>query len=157
MKKLISILLVLTCLLGLFVTASAEDFSAGYDGSEVTITFYHTMGNNLTPVLDQYIAEFNTLYPNIHVEYTSVGGYDDVRDQVSTEITVGAQPNIAYCYPDHVAMYNLAMAVQTLDELIGMYEMSVGRGANFLLNIGPDALGRIPAPAEAILRELALP
>ena len=29
------------------------------------------------------------------------------------------------------------------------------RGVNYLLNIGPDALGRIPAPAEAILRELA--
>ena len=118
MKKLVSILLVLTCLMGLFVTASAQDFSAGYDGSEVTIKFYHTMGSNLTAVLDPYIAEFNTLYPNIHVEYTSVGSYDDVRDQVSTEITVGAQPNIAYCYPDHVALYNLAMAVQTLDELI---------------------------------------
>ena len=118
MKKLLSILMVLTCLFGLFTTASAQDFSAGYDGSEVTITFYHTMGANLSAVLDQYIAEFNTLYPNIHIEYTSIGGYDDVRDQVSTEITVGAQPNIAYCYSDHVALYNLAMAVQTLDELI---------------------------------------
>ena len=117
MKKLISILLVLTCLFGLSA-ANADDFSAGYDGSDVTITFYHTMGANLTAVLDQYIAEFNTLYPNIHVEYSSEGGYDDVRDKVSTQITVGAQPNIAYCYPDHVALYNLAMAVQTLDELI---------------------------------------
>ena len=26
------------------------------------------------------------------------------------------------------------------------------RGINYLLNVGPDALGRIPAPAEAILR-----
>ena len=84
----------------------------------MTITFYNTMGSNLTPVLDAYIAEFNKLYPNIHVEYTSVGSYDDVRDQVSTEITVGTQPNIAYCYPDHVALYNLAKAVQTLDGYI---------------------------------------
>ena len=76
----------------------------GYDGKPVTITFYHTMGSNLTTVLDLYIAEFNKLYPNITIEYTSVGGYDDVRDQISTEITVGAQPNIAYCYPDHVAL-----------------------------------------------------
>ena len=90
----------------------------GYDGSEVTITFYHTMGSNLTTVLDAYIAEFNQLYPNIHIEYTSVGNYDDVRDQISTEITVGSQPNIAYCYPDHVALYNLAQAVETLDNLI---------------------------------------
>ena len=136
MKKLISILLVLTCLFGLFTTASAADFSAGYDGSEVTITFYHTMGSNLTAVLDQYIAEFNTLYPNIHVEYTSIGGYDDVRDQVSTEITVGAQPNIAYCYPDHVALYNLAMAVQTLDDLIASETVVrlVGATADFILS-----------------------
>jgi len=90
----------------------------GYDGSAVTVKFYHTMGANLTAVLDNYIAEFNKLYPNITIEYTSVGGYDDVRDQVSTEITVGNQPNIAYCYPDHVALYNLAGAVTQLDNLI---------------------------------------
>ncbi|MGN0754713.1 MAG: extracellular solute-binding protein [Aristaeellaceae bacterium] len=121
MKKFLSIALaialIMTSMLGL-TTASASAFDAGYDGSEVTIRFYHTMGSNLTAVLDAYIAEFNAIYPNIHIEYTSVGSYDDVRDQIATEITVGAQPNIAYCYQDHVAMYNLAMAVQPLDELI---------------------------------------
>ncbi len=116
MKKLVSILLLIVmCMTSAF---ALEVPAEGYDGSEVTITFYHTMGSNLTTVLDAYIEEFNALYPNITVEYTSVGGYDDVRDQVSTEITVGSQPNIAYCYPDHVALYNLARAVQTLDELI---------------------------------------
>ena len=90
----------------------------GYDGSEVTIKFYHTMGANLSEVLDAYIVEFNKLYPNIHVVWEQVGSYDDVRNQVSTEITVGGEPNIAYCYPDHVALYNLAGAVATLDDLI---------------------------------------
>ena len=90
----------------------------GYDGSAVTITFYNTMGSNLTPVLEAYIEEFNKLYPNITVNYESVGGYDDVRDQISKDLTVGKQPNIAYCYPDHVALYNLAKAVTTLDALI---------------------------------------
>ena len=94
----------------------------GYDGSNVTISFYHTMGSNLTAVLDLYIEEFHKLYPNITVEYTSVGGYDDVRDQITTEITVGAQPNIAYCYPDHVALYNLAGVVTQLDDLIASQE-----------------------------------
>ena len=51
-----------------------------------------------------------------------MGNYDDVRDQVSTEITVGTQPNIAYCYPDHVALYNLAQVVATLDNLIASQE-----------------------------------
>ncbi len=117
MKKIVSMLLLLVMLLSVCSFASAEAAPA-YDGSEVTITFYHTMGSNLTGVLDAYIEEFNKLYPNIHVEYTTVGSYDDVRDQVSTEITVGTQPNIAYCYPDHVALYNLAKAVQTLDKYI---------------------------------------
>ena len=120
MKKffstLLALIMLISCMTSL-MTASAEDVVA-YDGSEVTITFYHTMGSNLTAVLDAYIPEFNAMYPNIHIEYTSVGGYDDVRDQIATEITVGAQPNIAYCYQDHVALYNLARAVQTLDEYI---------------------------------------
>lgn len=90
----------------------------GYDGSEVAIKFYNTMGTKYTDMMTHYIEEFNKLYPNIHVECTSVGSYDDVRDQISTEITVGNQPNLAYCYPDHVALYNLAGAVATLDSLI---------------------------------------
>ena len=61
----------------------------GYDGSAVTIRFYNTMGANLRAVLDAYIVEFNKLYPNITVEVTQVGNYDDVREQISTEITVG--------------------------------------------------------------------
>ena len=92
--------------------------TVGYDGSKVKISFYHTMGSNLRDVLDAYIPEFNKLYPNITIEHKQVGSYDDVRNQISTELTVGAQPNIAYCYPDHVALYNLANAVTTLDNLI---------------------------------------
>ena len=135
-KRLLSVLLVLTLVLGLAACSNtdgpdnpdgnngSEVFSnfvvpeVGYDGKDVTIKFYHTMGSNLSTVLDSYIEEFNKIYPNIHIETSAVGGYDDVRDQISTEITVGNQPNIAYCYPDHVALYNLAKAVVTLDSLI---------------------------------------
>ena len=94
----------------------------GYDGSAVTITFYHTMGTNLRTVLTSYIEEFNKIYPNITVVEEQVGSYDDVRTTISTEITEGNQPNIAYCYPDHVALYNLAGAVATLDNLINSTE-----------------------------------
>ena len=128
-RILVSLLLVATMILGVFAFAGCEsgggvaaDFiipEGGFDTSKpVTITFYHTMGSNLRDVLDRYIAEFNKLYPNITVQHEQVGGYDDVRDQIKTEITVGNQPNIAYCYPDHVALYNLAQAVTTLDSLI---------------------------------------
>ena len=92
MKKFLSLLMALTMLMACtacFGSAESASDPAAYDGSEVNITFYNTMGSNLTPVLDTYIEEFNKLYPNIHVSYTSVGGYDDVRDQISKEITVG--------------------------------------------------------------------
>ena len=90
----------------------------GYDGSAVTITFYHQMGARLKETLNQAIADFNKIYPNITVEHESLGDYNGIRDQIKTEISVGAQPHIAYCYPDHVALYNLAGAVQTLDVFI---------------------------------------
>ena len=129
MKKIVAILLLVTMLLGIGLMSGcnkanevlSKDFvipEGGYDGSEVTITFYHTMGANLREVLDAFIVKFNELYPNITVVHEQVGGYPDVRDQIKTELTVGNQPNIAYCYPDHVALYNVAKAVVTLDDLI---------------------------------------
>ena len=129
MKKIVAILLLVTMLLGIGLMSGcnkqnsvlASDFvipEGGYDGSAVTINFYHTMGEPLRAVLDAFIVEFNKLYPNIKVVHEQVGGYEDVRDQIKTELTVGNQPNIAYCYPDHVALYNVAKAVVTLDDLI---------------------------------------
>ena len=129
MKKIVAILLLVTMLLGIGMMSGcnkqnnvlASDFvipEGGYDGSAVTINFYHTMGEPLRAVLDAFIVEFNKLYPNITVVHEQVGGYEDVRDQIKTELTVGNQPNIAYCYPDHVALYNVAKAVVTLDDLI---------------------------------------
>ena len=129
-KRIISILLLACMILSVFgltacqpagnqvLAGNFEIPEGGYDGSEVTITFYHTMGSNLSDVLNIYIEEFNELYPNIHIVHEQVGGYDDVRDQIKTELTVGNQPNVAYCYPDHVALYNIARAVVTLDTLI---------------------------------------
>ena len=46
----------------------------GFDtNTEVTITFYHTMGGYLRGILDTYIAKFNKLYPNITVVHEQVG------------------------------------------------------------------------------------
>ena len=128
-KVLVSLLLLASLVLGCFglvacdtgkkpLNQEVEVEGLTYDGSEVEITFYHTMGANLRTVLDKYIVEFNKMYPNIKITHSQEGGYDDVRDKISKELTVGNQPNIAYCYPDHVALYNLAGSVATLDKFI---------------------------------------
>ena len=91
----------------------------GFDTTqEITIIFSHTMGQNLQKVLDRYIEKFNEIYPNITIEHSQIGGYDDVRDQTNKQLTAGNQPNIAYCYPDHVALYNVTKKVIPLDNLI---------------------------------------
>ena len=91
----------------------------GFDTeSTVKIKFYHTQGDALNAVMKAHIEEFNELYPNIEVEDTQVGGYDDVRNQISNEIMAGDQPNIAYCYPDHVAAFNKSGAVQPLNDFL---------------------------------------
>ena len=130
MKKIVSVLLLICMLFGVFAMTGCSKKQAGtsggaevevgegYDGSEVTITFYHTMGESLRNVLDFYIVEFNKMYPNIHIVHEQVGSYNDVRDQIKTQLTTDAQPNIAYCYPDHVAMYNQTGKVVTLDSFI---------------------------------------
>ncbi|MBQ8415106.1 MAG: extracellular solute-binding protein [Clostridia bacterium] len=133
MKRIIaSLLLVVVLLTGVIGSLSscdwipgnkkpAADFvmpEGGYDGSEITIKFYHTMGAALTSILTDAISSFNELYPNITVEHQSYGNYDALLSQINTEITVGNQPSLAYCYPDHVATYNVAGAVQALDELV---------------------------------------
>ncbi len=134
MKRIIaSILLTVVLLTGMLGTLTGcnlfgpnpgknVDFvmpEGGFDTTTpVTIKFYHSMGAALQEILNETIAEFNKIYPNITVEHESLGDYDGVRDQIKTEIAVGGQPNLAYCYPDHIALYNKAGAVQTLDVFI---------------------------------------
>ncbi len=51
--------------------------------------------------------------------------------------------------------YDLDMySLKSVDELCAMYELSVGRGANLLLNIGPDDRGLLPDADIARLRQM---
>ena len=89
-----------------------------YDGSEVTISFYHCMGQALEGILKDCIKAFNVRYPNVTVQETSFGDYPGVRDQITTELSALSAPSLAYCYPDHVALYNKSKVVLTLDDYI---------------------------------------
>ena len=124
-KKIIAILMAAVLLIGGLAACGGKGQSGnftipegGYDGSEVTIKFAHTMGAKLQEVLNYHIGEFNKLYPNITIEHDSYGGWSDISGLINTEIMGDNQPNIAYCYPDHVATYNMSQSVVTLDDLI---------------------------------------
>ena len=128
-KKLIALLMSVLMIVGMCSLAGCGGAKnttnafvvpeAGFNPDEtVEITFTHTMGKNLQEVLDRYIVEFNKIYPNIKITHKSAGGWGDINGQINTEIAGGNQPNIAYCYPDHVAMYNIAKSVVILDNLI---------------------------------------
>ena len=76
---------------------------------QVSITFYHTMNQYLKEILDYNIEQFNKIYPNIVVTNVSAGDYDGVEDQIVTSISAGeVVADMAYFYPDHVALYNKA-------------------------------------------------
>ncbi len=127
MKKLIAcILAVLLVVSAVFVLAACKpktkpDFvipEGGYDGSAVTITFMSSMGQDYGVILDEYLAEFKKLYPKITVEHKRGGDYDTNRDVIKTQLSNGQAPNLAFCYSDHVALYNSSKAVVVLDDLI---------------------------------------
>lgn len=46
-------------------------------------------------------------------------------------------------------------AVRPVRQMVELYRRSVGRGANLLLNVGPDPNGQVPAAQRAVLLELA--
>ena len=128
-KTLIALLLLIAMMMNVLILSGCDLLLGDKtnDGDEwnneevegkINITFYHTMGANLRTVLNEYLAKFEAQYPNIHVIHEQVGSYDDVRTQIATELTQGGGPNLAYCYPDHVALYNVAKAVKVLDDLI---------------------------------------
>ena len=122
MKKIVSLVLVLLMLLSCVPALAETNFpSEGYDGSAVTIKFRHVITkDDQMAVINNAIAEFNKIYPNITVVLENVGGsYNGILDTTKTELRPGNEPNIVFCYMDHIADYNnLAGAVQTLDELI---------------------------------------
>ncbi|MGM9873879.1 MAG: extracellular solute-binding protein, partial [Bacilli bacterium] len=56
------------------------------------------------------------------------GGYDDIKDKISSAIPAGTTPTMAYCYPDHVAEYMSAGAVEYMDPYIN--DSIIGLGKN---------------------------
>lgn len=89
--------------LDLSAALNTSDFSGSSE--DKTIVFYHTMGDKLQQVLKVAIEKFNEVYPDWTISESAVGGYNDVRDKCRANLAAGGQPDLAYCYADHVASY----------------------------------------------------
>ena len=86
------------------------------------------------------------IYPG-HPDYTKVAaGQPDGTDWVPPEVDVSIRPGWFY----HPAEDG---RVKTVEKLVEIYEQSVGRGSNLLLNIPPDRRGLIPDVDAERLRE----
>jgi len=135
-KSLVSLLLLVAMIVNLFAFTSCfgtggyeeKTYDGVYDGSSVSISFWHSMGAENKALLDDAIARFNEIYPNIKVEHQSYGDYDGVFEVIRTKLTAGKQPNFAFCYPDHVATYNKSESVICLDDLINNTNTVEGSG-----------------------------
>ena len=73
--------------------------------TETSIEFWHIYGQGKSALLDEMIAEFEIMYPNITVESTSQGSYTDLLSKTKKAIGTGVTPDLVVGYPDHFAEY----------------------------------------------------
>ena len=113
MKKLLCILLCLT-LLCVFpgchgkVNRSAFAVPEEFDTSRnYEISFWAKNDTNSTQVriYKQAIEDFQTYYPNIKVNLILYTNYNDIYNDVITNLATDTTPNVCITYPDHIATY----------------------------------------------------
>lgn len=78
----------------------------------------------------------------------------DFRDQLETFRFLPAECDCRMRLENWFYSDQDAHTVKSLDELMGLYYYSIGRGANLLINIGPDRRGRLPEKDKAALLAL---
>ena len=114
MKKIASLFAVLLLMITLFsgCHGSTEptvfrvpdefDTSRNYE-----IVFWAKNDTNISQVniYKKAIADFEALYPNIKVNLRLYTNYNDIYNDVITNIATQTTPNICITYPDHIATY----------------------------------------------------
>lgn len=120
MKKLITSILVIVLLLGCSVAVLAACNPTDYDK---TIIFYSQQNDNLQKITADAIASFEAKYEGWHVEHqVQSGGYDGIRDKIVSELGGKKQPDLAYCYADHVALYMQTQKVIDVTQFVNSTE-----------------------------------
>ena len=81
-----------------------EDFDTS---RQFEITFWAKNDTNInqTNIYNQAIADFEEIYPNIHVNIRLYTDYNKIYNDVITNIATDTTPNVCITYPDHIATY----------------------------------------------------
>ena len=93
------------------------------------IVFWAKNENNSTQrgVYEDAIAGFEAIYPNVKVTIKHFTSYDDIYNDVITNIQTGTTPNVCITYPDHIATYITGEnVVVPLDDLINDRKYGLG-------------------------------
>lgn len=98
-----------------FVIPPLFDMTRDY---EITFWAKNDTNRTQTAVYDKAIADFEALYPNIHVNMRLYTDYSRIFNDVITNIATSTTPNVCITYPDHIATYLTGSnVVAPLDEL----------------------------------------
>ncbi|MBQ8835415.1 MAG: extracellular solute-binding protein [Oscillospiraceae bacterium] len=151
MKKVISVLLLLSLALGLWgchgnVEQKVFEIPAEFDTSrDYEITFWAKNDTNMTQVeiYKAAIEGFQELYPNITVNLRLYTDYSKIYNDVITNIATDTTPNVCITYPDHIATYLTgADTVVPLDDLFA--DPRYGLGGSEVRFDGPSQSEIIP-------------
>lgn len=96
---------------------------------EYEITFWAKNDTNKTQtdIYAQAIADFEALYPNVHINLRLYTDYGRIYNDVITNIATNTTPNVCITYPDHIATYLTGTnQVVALDELFTNEKYGLG-------------------------------
>ena len=138
-KRILSLLVVLTTLVSTMALTSCHgnvDPMPAFkvpdsfdDSKQYEITFWakHESNNEQREAYANAIAGFQQLYPNIKVTIKEYTNYNNIYNDVITNISTKTTPNVCITYPDHIATYMTGEnVVVPLDELMADSRFGLG-------------------------------
>ncbi len=94
---------------------------------EITFWAKNDTNKTQTDIYKKAIADFEALYPNIHVTMRLYTDYGRIYNDVITNISTNTTPNVCITYPDHIATYMTGRnSVVCLDELFSDERYGLG-------------------------------
>ncbi|MBQ3852492.1 MAG: extracellular solute-binding protein, partial [Lachnospiraceae bacterium] len=115
------------------------------DSEQIEIVFWAKNDTNQTQteIYEKCVADFEALYPNIHVSMKLYNDYSVIYNDVITNIATDTTPNVCITYPDHIATYMTGDGeIVFLEDL--MDDPKYGLGGSELRFDGPSADEIVP-------------